>query len=179
MSRLSKLFIVVLAVALVVSFGTAQPPKASAQADNKALAQAFMDAVNAAVKSGDTSALAALVTDDYVEQGSPEGTKGIDYLNTVITQIATAFPDGKYEVLGIMADGDEVWVRNNFTGTNTGDLMGLPATGKTVAIPGVEFFTFKDGKLAKHESVSDNGRFYSQLGFTIAPPTAAAATPAS
>src|SRR5215204_1075116 len=49
-----------------------------------------------------------------------------------------AFPDMKFEILSAAANGDMVFVQYRFTGTNSGPLMGMPATGKKVDYTGVD-----------------------------------------
>jgi steroid delta-isomerase-like uncharacterized protein len=180
MSRLSKLLVYVLAFALIVNFSLTQTPKAAAQDDLKTLAKAVVDAVNTALKTGDTSAYEALASADYVETNAPQGTNSMEYFKTGMQQVRGAFPDAQYEIVDMVAEGDQVWVRTIITGTHTGDGLGIPATGKKLSLKGATFLTFKDGKLVKHDSLSDTGNLYEQLGFTITPPTPeAAATPAS
>ena len=53
----------------------------------------------------------------------------------------TAFPDGHWEVIDILvegvADGDRAAWRERFTGTQQGEFMGMPPTGRKVAVDGI------------------------------------------
>lgn len=58
------------------------------------------------------------------------------FLEQVHGPFLQAFPDLKIEVLGTLADGDEVAVRWSATGTHGGDGLGVPATGRRVRFRG-------------------------------------------
>src|SRR5678815_1542416 len=47
---------------------------------------------------------------------------------------AAAFPDGRHEVVGMIAEGDQVAVRAVWQGTHQGAFQGIPATGRAVKI---------------------------------------------
>src|SRR5258707_13847963 len=70
----------------------------SAQTDTKALAQAWVDAQNAAIKSGDPTAYLALYSSDYTDESGGTGSAALDNVKQNITTLAKAFPDGKLEV---------------------------------------------------------------------------------
>jgi steroid delta-isomerase-like uncharacterized protein len=76
----------------------------------------------------------------------------------------TAFPDvrGTIEnriVAGNQAAGEIVW-----RGTNTGPLMGQPATGKPIAVRAVAVFTEAGGKVARMRHYLDIAGMMAQLG---------------
>jgi steroid delta-isomerase-like uncharacterized protein len=79
-----------------------------------------------------------------------------------------AFPDMKVTVEDMVAEGDKVVARCHMTGTQTGDFMGAPATGKPVSIELIDIVRFTDGKCAEHWGLSDDAAMMQQLG--IAPP---------
>jgi predicted ester cyclase len=57
------------------------------------------------------------------------------------------FPDLKVEVEEQIAEGDKVATRVHFTGTHTGDLLGIPPTGKQIDGRIIEIHTFNNGKV--------------------------------
>jgi len=75
-----------------------------------------------------------------------------------------AFPDMKFEVLNTAASGDLVFVQYRFTGTNSGHLMGMPATGKKVDYTGVDLVRIKDGIATEHWDYGDNITYMKQMG---------------
>ena len=70
----------------------------------------------------------------------------------------------KFEVLNTAASGDLVFVHYRFTGTNSGPLMGMPATGKKVDYTGVDLVRIKDGVATEHWDYGDNITYMKQMG---------------
>ena len=60
-----------------------------------------------------------------------------------------AFPDLHFTLEDVIGEGDRVVVRWTATGTHKAEVMGVPATGKRVAVTGIEVSRFADGKLAE------------------------------
>ena len=61
----------------------------------------------------------------------------------------TAFPDLRFTVEAMIAEGDEVAVRWTATGTQQGELLGMPASGKTARWAGMTIYRVADGKVAE------------------------------
>jgi predicted ester cyclase len=59
-----------------------------------------------------------------------------------------AFPDLSATVDEQLGEGARVMTRVTFRGTHTGDLFGLPPTGKRIELSLVELHTWKDGQIA-------------------------------
>lgn len=82
----------------------------------------------------------------------------------------TAFPnDMRYTIDDLFGAGDRVAVRWTASGTNTGSLMGLPATDKAVAVSAVYIFRVEGGKLAEAWGDFDALGMQQQLGLLPAP----------
>jgi steroid delta-isomerase-like uncharacterized protein len=64
-------------------------------------------------------------------------------------EFLTVFPDLGFTVDGIFAEGDKVVVRWTGTGTQQGELMGIPASGKYVTYTGMTIYRIADGKIAE------------------------------
>lgn len=75
-----------------------------------------------------------------------------------------AFPDGRYTIEQVVAEGDFVVVRFTGRGTNTGAGNGLPATGKPIELTGVTIFRFTGGKIAEEWTEYDRMSLMRQLG---------------
>jgi len=63
-----------------------------------------------------------------------------------------------------MVEGDKAAWRETFSGTHTGDLMGIPPTGKQVRIDGISYGRVRDGKAVEHWGSGDNLGMLQQLG---------------
>jgi len=77
----------------------------------------------------------------------PAGIKGIEALLEFIKNNSVSFPDFKLKI-------DDFYVKDNIifsywtiTGTNTGQLGKLPATGKTIKVSGFAVSKVKNGKI--------------------------------
>ena len=93
---------------------------------------------------------------DHVEQGTapgavdhqePEGTDFVSHLKDVIVTLRTAFPDLRFEVHEILAEGEIVACRSTMTGThdgplNIGPMAALPVTGARIEVPHMHFFRY-------------------------------------
>src|SRR5262245_31907671 len=89
---------------------------------------------------------------DYIEHtplppGFPTGRQAI---KTYVTLLRAAFPDFRYTVEDLIAEGERVVVRVTAEGTQSGEFMGLPATGKRARWTETHICKIVDGKLVEH-----------------------------
>jgi predicted ester cyclase len=75
-----------------------------------------------------------------------------------------AFTDGKHTIHEAFEIGDRVVLRGSFSGTHTGDFMGIPPTGKEVTITFLNLDRFADGKLVEHRAEVDMLGLMQRLG---------------
>ena len=77
----------------------------------------------------------------------------------------TAFPDMNTHVEDVFGEGDRVFTRVRLEGTNTGELMGMPATGKRVEIRWLmNAARLEDGKVIEEWEIFDRMDMMAQLG---------------
>ena len=74
-----------------------------------------------------------------------------------------AFPDLHGRIDQVFAVGDWVAARVTWSGTNTGDFMGQPPTGKSVSITELEIVRCLDGKIVDLRQVADLSTLMAQL----------------
>lgn len=74
-----------------------------------------------------------------------------------------AFPDIHHVVEDTIADEEKVAVRFTLHGTHTGDFMGLPATGRTVAVAAIAILRVASGKVTELRAVFDQAGMMRQL----------------
>jgi steroid delta-isomerase-like uncharacterized protein len=91
----------------------------------------------------------------------PQGLEGVKGL---IGVLRTAFPDLKFTIEGQIAEGDQVATRLTVRGTHLGEFMGIPATGKQMAVSGVSIWRLADGKLVNEWVNWDSLAMMQQLG---------------
>lgn len=118
------------------------------------------------INAHDIDGLGDLLSDDMVEHeetpGFPPTKEGVKQF---FTAYIAAFPDLRMDVEDLIESGDKVVVRFSATGTNSGDFMGMPATGKSVEVQGIDIIRFgDDGKAAEHWGVFDALSMMQQLG---------------
>jgi steroid delta-isomerase-like uncharacterized protein len=130
--------------------------------DLKELARRFYDEI---LNEGKLDVIDELISDDLVEHqeipGMPPGKEGV---RSFVTSFRNAFPDFRAEIQGLVSEGDEVWVYAVMTGTQNGDLPGIPATGKRVSIQAFDRVRVQDGKAVEHWGASDDLGMMTQLG---------------
>jgi predicted ester cyclase len=123
--------------------------------------------------NGNNLALAdQLFAPTYVDHtpGAPPAPPGPAGMRDTVSIFHTAFPnDMRYTIDDLFGAGDRVAVRWTASGTNTGSLMGLPATGKAVAVSAVYIFRVEGGKLAEAWGDFDALGMQQQLGLLPAP----------
>ena len=129
---------------------------------NKATARRLLDEVwnkgNLKVLDESVAADAAHHDPNTPIAPGPEGMKQVASL------YRGAIPDLRFEVQQEIAEGDYVVQRVIASGTQRGDLPGVPATGKYSKIEGVVITRFKDGKVAEDWSLFDQIGMLQQLG---------------
>jgi steroid delta-isomerase-like uncharacterized protein len=118
------------------------------------------------IGGGDLSQVEALVASNMVDHEAPPGmdANGPEGFRRTVAMYQGAFPDVKLSVLKTVAEGDMVALHFRATGTNTGEFMGMPATGKAVDFEGVDLMRFVDGKIVEHWGFSEQLKMMAQLG---------------
>jgi steroid delta-isomerase-like uncharacterized protein len=142
-------------------------------AQNKALVRRFFDEFN----QGNIDAMMEMISSDGVDHSLPPGfPPGPTGVRQLIMMYRAGFPDLRSEVEDMIAEDDKVVSRLTSTGTNTGEFMGMPATGKAITITEIHILRCEDGKLTEHWSNADNLGMMQQLG--VIPMPDQASTPA-
>lgn len=115
--------------------------------------------------SCDVSALAEVTDPDIVEHGARPGEPaGFEGARLTMLWLARVFSDQRWEIHQVIGEGDTVVVHSTHHGRHTGELMGIPPTGREVAYDYVHIVKFRDGKVAEHWGVRDDMTLMRQLG---------------
>ncbi|MGH7494721.1 MAG: ester cyclase [bacterium] len=130
---------------------------------NTAAVRRFYDEV---MGKGNMKAIEELVDGAFVEHYTPDpkvpGNRA--GLAQTMGSFRTAFPDLQVTVEDLIAKGDKVWVYTTMRGTNKGEFMGMPATGKKIEVKGVDIIRFVNGKAVEHWGLNDDLKMMQQLG---------------
>jgi steroid delta-isomerase-like uncharacterized protein len=129
---------------------------------NKAAATKLFGIMNGA----DLSGAAEVVAPNFVEHEELLGvdTSGVEGFKRIVTFYRAAFPDLKFEVPQLVAEGDTVAAHFRVTGTNRGEFMGMPASGKSIDFRGLDLFRFDSGKVVEHWGYMEQMKMMQQLG---------------
>ena len=106
-----------------------------------------------------------IVDHQYYGPGYPPSRLGIKALTAALR---TAFPNDLHAVnqtLVASNDGTRTFAIIRTTGTHTGSYLGVPPTGRQVAIDIEESARWENGKMVEHWGVADNLSLLAQLGF--------------
>jgi steroid delta-isomerase-like uncharacterized protein len=132
-------------------------------ADPKELWQRY---INEVWNQGHMEMIDELIHEDFIDH-TPTGDQehGRNGIKWFVNMIRTAFPDVQGRIEHIISQGDMVAVHLVFEGTHTGgELFGIPATGKRIALKGLDILKVEDGKLAHSWANFDQAGMMAQLG---------------
>ena len=103
---------------------------------------------------------------DFVSHNAPGASvPGAESVKATVTMTRARFPDRRYELQDVLAEGDRVAVRWTMRGTNTGDHPGAPpATGRPVVVSGYAFYRLEGGLLREQWAAVDRLDIQQQLG---------------
>ncbi len=122
---------------------------------------------------GDIDLQDELMNDDVVDHNPMPGVPtGLEGQRAILRMFRSAF-DIKTKLNLLLADGDYVIGRWTATFVHKGEFMGIPATGRSATITGLDISHFREGKIAEIWHQEDVMGLLGQLG---ALPSAAATT---
>ncbi|HKV39471.1 MAG TPA: ester cyclase [Blastocatellia bacterium] len=104
-----------------------------------------------------------LYAPDFVDD-SPGGGKGPELIKEAVAMFHRAAPDFHVDIEDAFAAGDKVTLRYTGRGTQTGELMGIPPTGKRLDVRGITIFQIVDGKIKTEWTEYDRLGLMRQLG---------------
>ena len=134
---------------------------------NKALARKLVEEI---INRGNISLADEIMTPDFIEhEGAPGLSKDREGFKQSIPMLRSAFPDFKATIDDIVAEGDKVVIRQTWSGTQKGEWMGMPPTGKSVSFGVIDIIRIADGKFVEHWGQMDTMRMMQQLGVVPAP----------
>jgi steroid delta-isomerase-like uncharacterized protein len=109
---------------------------------------------------------AAHLVDHSVPPGLPQTREGT---KQVATLYWSAFPDLHLTIEDQIAEGDKVVTRWTARGTHTGQLMGVPPTGKPMVVTGIRIDRLLGGKIVETWAEIDQLGMLQELGAIPAP----------
>jgi steroid delta-isomerase-like uncharacterized protein len=138
----------------------------SATENKKIVSRLYTEVIN----QEQSAVIDEIFAPDVVVHDPLSGTsQGIDALKGMMAFFNAAFPGHRATVEALLADGEQVAALHTHTAPNTGSFMGMPPTGKTVVVGGVELFRLRDGKIVEFWRKDDDLGMLMQLGVVSLP----------
>ena len=135
-------------------------------AENKAILKRIFEVMG----QGDLNDLDEMIVSDVIDHNPDPGqTPGLAGVRQAFTRFRAAFPDLSLTCEDILAEGDKVAARIVMRGTNSGEFMGMPATGKQIAVNSIELARFANGKVVERWGQFDAMGMMQQLGVAPMP----------
>jgi predicted ester cyclase len=130
--------------------------------ENKAIVRKMVEEYNKA----NFDILDDLVAPEYIGRfsGPPHQLQGLESLKQLFKMGREGCPDWHETIEDIIAEGDKVWVRTTYTGTNTGEFFGLAPTGKKITTMAVDIYRIINGKIVEGWNIGDSSLLLKQLG---------------
>lgn len=97
---------------------------------------------------------------------------GREAFKQLLSVFDVGFPHHRAQVHQVIAEGEWVSVVHTHTATHAGVFNGLPPTGKTVTVSGVEVFRLAGGKIVEFWRHDDDLGLLMQLGAVPVPDAA-------
>jgi predicted ester cyclase len=135
--------------------------------ENKAVVRRFFEEL----LSTDNLALAdEILSPDFrlYFAGSPDPMDLKRYKDFLAARRA-AFPDRRFAVEDMIAEGDKVSARFTMRGTHNGELQGIAPSGREVTMSGIDIIRLKEGKMVEDRVEVDQLGMMQQLGVILSP----------
>jgi steroid delta-isomerase-like uncharacterized protein len=126
-----------------------------------------LQSIYEAINTGNLALLEKYVAPDYIEH--TDGFQGVEPFAQQITAFRAGFPDLHVSIDDVLADGDRFASRTTVTGTHTGDLMGMPATGRRISVEAVDIGRIENGQAKERWGGLNMYSMLTQLGVIPSP----------
>ena len=130
--------------------------------NNKAVVRRFNQEV---IAEGNLESFKALMDEQFVNRsasaGMNDGPAGMIYFFNEI--LRPAMPDVSVTIHQQVAEGDLVTTRKTISGTHTGTLLGIPATGRAVHIDVIDIVRIREGRYFEHWGITSLPEVLAQL----------------
>ena len=104
------------------------------------------------IQNGNEDEFRAMMAPDFINHAAPEGIpNGPESMwNTFQNILRPALSDLTVTIHDQVAEGDKVTTRKTISGVHTGTFLGIPATGREIAISVIDMVRVQDGRYAEH-----------------------------
>jgi steroid delta-isomerase-like uncharacterized protein len=135
--------------------------------ENKNTVTSFIDAL---FTKGDLGAVDEYLAGEFVNHDPPLGvTADREGMRQVGAMFRAAFPDWRSQTGILIGEGDLVVEPFTASGTQRGEIFGVPASGRTVTLPGINIWRVRDGHIVERWGRLDELGMLRQLGLVHLP----------
>jgi steroid delta-isomerase-like uncharacterized protein len=134
---------------------------------NKNTVTAFIGAL---FTKGDLGAVDEYLAEDFINHDPPLGvTADREGMRGAGAMFRAAFPDWHSEPDILVGEGDLVVEHFTASGTQQGAILGVPASERTVTLPGINIWRIRDGHIVERWGRLDELGLLRQLGLVNLP----------
>lgn len=130
-------------------------------AENKTLARRVIEEV---WNQQNIAAAEQMFAPDYVMNTPDQRLTGLAAFKEFHKTYCSAFPDQRFTIEDLIAEGDRIVTRWTVEGTHKGDLLGTPASGKRVRVNGITISRIQNGKVVEEHAIWDALGLAQQIG---------------
>ena len=128
--------------------------------ENKAVVRRLFEELN----KGNLGILDEIFAPGFVNHHpAPGTTPDKEGVKQFIANMHNTFPDYRWNVEDLIAEGDKVVYRFTMHGTDTGGFMGMAPTGKKVVAEAIGIQRFANGKVVERWNIGDSLTMLQQL----------------
>ncbi|CAN5785976.1 ester cyclase [soil metagenome] len=130
--------------------------------DTKAFAAKLYAAVNEVIRTGNVDLLDPVIAPDAIDRdiGMEPGATAI---KDAFLGLRASFPDTRFVIDDMIAEGDKVSLRLTAHATHHGKFMGIEPTNKAVTWSLIDYLRFENGKLVERWGLVDLATLTAQL----------------
>lgn len=117
------------------------------------------------LESRDPAKVEEFFAPDFVSHNMPPGLPaGVEGVRRFLAGFAAALPDLTVTIDVLVAENDLVAVRTTVCGTHRGPLMGVPPSGRRLAVDGTDIVRLEDGRIVEHWGLTNTVGLMRQVG---------------
>ncbi len=152
-----------LAASLLTVVAAIMPVQSHAGQDSNA--KRFTELVDTVFNRGDIAAVDQYFQPTLIEHAPwPGQTADVAGFKAGLAGMRKSFPDLRVTVERTVSQDDLLVVHMRMSGSQLGEFMGAPASGKTFNIEVIDIVRIADGRIAEHWGVFDSATMAAQLG---------------
>jgi steroid delta-isomerase-like uncharacterized protein len=118
-----------------------------------------------AFAANDVATIDELCDPNLVDHNPAPGQEPtLEGFKQTIAMYKSIFPDNELDLKAVIGDGDLVATHWGVAGTHQAEFFGIPATGKRIAVEGMNFYRLSGGRITDVWTQFDGVSMLQQLG---------------